>query len=87
MTAGGGAFGAPRVERAIALGCAAEHADRLIYTQNQPGLSPENATPIGVTCRLCHRTKCTARSAPPIGRQLLPDDYRRASAPFGFADS
>ncbi|HPU16624.1 MAG TPA: short-chain fatty acyl-CoA regulator family protein, partial [Polymorphobacter sp.] len=44
-------------------------------------------TPIGVTCRLCHRTQCTARSAPPIGRDMLPDDYRRASAPFGFSDA
>ncbi|MDR3450102.1 MAG: short-chain fatty acyl-CoA regulator family protein [Alphaproteobacteria bacterium] len=87
VTAGGGGFGRPRVERAVALGCAAEHAGRLIYTQEQPGLSPEAATPIGVTCRLCHRTECTARSAPPIGRQILPDDIRRTSAPFGFSDS
>lgn len=87
VTAGGGGFGAPRVERAIALGCAAEHAHKLIYTQEQPGLGPEAATPIGVTCRLCHRTECTARSAPPIGRQILADDIRRTSAPFGFSDS
>jgi len=87
VTAGGGGFGRPRVERAIALGCAAEHAGRLIYTQGQPGLGAESATPIGVTCRLCHRTECTARSAPPIGRQILADDHRRTSAPFGFSDS
>jgi predicted transcriptional regulator/DNA-binding XRE family transcriptional regulator len=87
VTAGGGGFGAPRVERAIALGCAAEHAGRLIYTRGQHDGGAEAATPIGVTCRLCHRTKCTARSAPPIGRQVLPDDFRRASAPFGFSDS
>jgi len=87
VTAGGGGFGRPRVDRAIALGCAAEHAGRLIYTQDDPGLSPDAATPIGVTCRLCHRAECTARSAPPIGRQILPDDIRRTSAPFGFSDS
>ncbi len=87
VTAGGGAYGAPRVERAIALGCAAEHAGKLIYTQDRPGFGPESATPIGVTCRLCHRTECTARSAPPIGRQILPDDIRRTSAPFGFSDT
>jgi predicted transcriptional regulator/DNA-binding XRE family transcriptional regulator len=85
VTAGGGGFRKPRVERAIALGCAAEHAHRLIYTDGQPG--PETATPIGVTCRICHRTECTARSAPPIGRQILPDDIRRTSAPFGFSDN
>lgn len=87
VTAGGGAYGAPRVERAIALGCAAEHAGKLIYTQNRPDLGAESATPIGVTCRLCHRTECTARSAPPIGRQILADDIRRTGAPFGFSDS
>lgn len=84
VTAGGGGYGKPRVDRAIALGCAAEHAHRLIYTDGTPG--PESATPIGVTCRLCHRAECTARSAPPIGRQILPDDIRRTSAPFGFSD-
>lgn len=84
VTAGGGGFGRPRVERAIALGCAAEHAGRLIYTD---GREAETPTPIGVTCRICHRTECTARSAPPIGRQILPDDIRRTSAPFGFSDS
>lgn len=87
VTAGGGGFGRPRVDRAVALGCAAEHAGRLIYTQDRPGLGPDAATPIGVTCQLCHRTECTARSAPPIGRQILPDDIRRTSAPFGFSDS
>jgi predicted transcriptional regulator/DNA-binding XRE family transcriptional regulator len=87
VTAGGGAFGTPRVERAIALGCAAEHAGRLIYTAERPGAGPETATPIGVTCRLCQRTECTARSEPPIGRQILPDDIRRTSLPFGFADT
>ncbi|CAN5308186.1 helix-turn-helix transcriptional regulator [soil metagenome] len=83
VTAGATAYGATRVQRAIALGCAAEHAGKLIYAQDRP---VEQATPIGITCRLCHRTECTARSAPPIGRQILPDDIRRTTAPFGFSD-
>jgi predicted transcriptional regulator len=81
VTAGGGGWGAPKVERAIALACAAEHAHRLIYTQGQ---AQEEPTPIGVTCRLCHRPRCMARSAPPIGREMLTDDYRRTREPFGF---
>jgi predicted transcriptional regulator/DNA-binding XRE family transcriptional regulator len=87
VTAGGGGYGAPRVERAIALGCAAEHAGRLIYTADQPAAAEAAATPIGVTCRLCQRTECAARSEPPIGRQILPDDIRRTSLPFGFSES
>ena len=84
VTAGGGTWGAPRAERAIALGCDAAHAHKLIYTQGREAEAP---TPIGVTCRLCHRPQCTARSAPPIGRELLPDDYRRSRVPFGFSDA
>jgi predicted transcriptional regulator/DNA-binding XRE family transcriptional regulator len=87
VTAGGGGFGRPRVDRAVALACAAEHAGRLIYTEHQPAGGAEDATPIGVTCRLCQRTECIARSAPPIGRQVLPDEIRRTSTPFGFSDT
>ena len=86
VTAGGGAYGAARVERAIALGCSAEHAGKLVYTMDPGSPGPDTATPIGVTCHLCHRSRCTARSAPPIGRTVLPDDFRRASAPFGFSE-
>ena len=85
VTAGGGAFGSERVERAIALGCSADHAHKLIYTMDRPEMSPDSATPIGVTCRLCHRSNCRARSAPPIGRQILTDDIRQANTPFGFS--
>ncbi|RFB81257.1 helix-turn-helix domain-containing protein [Methylovirgula sp. 4M-Z18] len=82
--AGGGAFEAVRMERAVALVCEAKHAERLIYSREHP--DPITATPIGITCRLCHRITCIARSEPPIGRQILPDDYRRTVAPFGFSD-
>jgi hypothetical protein len=71
----------------VALGCAAEHADRLIYARTHTGPGPDDATPIGITCRLCQRADCMARAAPPIGRQVLPDDIRRTSVPFGFSDS
>lgn len=86
VTAGGGGYGVPRIERAIALGCAAEHASKLIYTRDQPA-GEAKPTPIGTSCRLCHRPECTARAVPPIGRQLLADDYRRTVVPFGFSDS
>ncbi|MER2536489.1 MAG: short-chain fatty acyl-CoA regulator family protein [Rhizobiaceae bacterium] len=86
VSSGGGSFGEPRVERAVALGCAARHADRLVYAR-QNGADPARATPIGIACGLCQRTACTARSEPPIGRQILPDDYRRTRAPFGFSDN
>ena len=86
VTSGGGSLGRPRIYRGIALACAAEHAPRLAYAQ---GIDPRTvpATPIGVTCRLCHRAVCRARAAPPIGREILPDDYRRAAEPFTLGES
>ncbi|MCJ2184335.1 short-chain fatty acyl-CoA regulator family protein [Novosphingobium sp. 1949] len=85
VASGGNGFGRAGVVRAVALGCAAEHARRLVYAA---GLAPDavEATPIGVTCRLCHRSECAARSVPPIGRDVLVDDYRRGAQPFSFAD-
>ena len=85
VTAGGGSFRAVRVERAIAIGCAAEHAGKLIYTSDESGPRADAPTPIGVACRVCHRPTCAARSELPIGRELLPDDYRRLNVPFGFS--
>jgi predicted transcriptional regulator/transcriptional regulator with XRE-family HTH domain len=85
VTAGGGSFGAVRVERAIAVGCAAAHAGQLIYTRDGAGPRADAPTPIGVACRVCHRPRCVARSALPIGRELLPDDFRTLSVPFGFS--
>lgn len=83
VSSGGGGFGASRVERAVALVCDADHADRLVYTRQHPQAAP---TPIGITCRLCHRIDCLSRSEPPIGRQILPDEFRRPTTPFGFSD-
>ena len=94
VVSGGGGHDRPRTTRAIALACAAEHAAKLVYAA---GVDPQAAsgatsatppaTPIGVTCRLCNRALCTARAEPPIGREILPDDYRRAAEPFAFAES
>jgi XRE family transcriptional regulator, fatty acid utilization regulator len=39
-----------------------------------------------VTCSLCHRPRCPARAVPPIGREILPDDYVRGAEPFAFAE-
>jgi predicted transcriptional regulator len=91
VTGGAAGYGRPRVLRAVALACAAEHAGQLVYAGTGAGAgaadTPAPVTPIGVTCRLCQRPECTARSVPPIGRDVLADDYRRAAQPYTFADT
>jgi predicted transcriptional regulator/transcriptional regulator with XRE-family HTH domain len=83
VRAGGGRRSAPRVTRGVVLGCAAEHAARVIYAD---GLAMNPPSPIGIACRLCQRPRCVARAAPPIGRELRQDPYRDPGVPFGFAD-
>lgn len=78
--------GRPRITRAVALACAAEHAPRLAYARVEEG-GEAVPTPIGVTCRLCHRAECAARAVPPIGRDVLADDYRRGQQPYAFTES
>lgn len=65
-------------DRAVALACSARHASKLAYTIGEP-------QPIGITCRLCHRPRCQARSAPPIGREILPVRFRDSGVPFAFS--
>lgn len=65
-------------DRAIALACPARHADRLTYKVGEP-------QPIGITCRLCHRPRCVSRSAPPLGREILPVRFRDSGVPFAFS--
>ncbi|MDE2436329.1 MAG: DUF2083 domain-containing protein [Sphingomonadales bacterium] len=83
VNAGGGSWERPRMTRAIALACAAEHAPQLVYARGSDPRAVET-TPIGVTCRLCNRPACAARAAPPMGREILSDDTRRGIEPFGF---
>lgn len=82
VEAGGGSWTSARVMRSVALACAGEHARQIVYAD---GLDEKKTTPIGVACRLCHRPHCIARSAPPIGREMRPDDNRDTGVPFAFS--
>jgi hypothetical protein len=79
-----GGHGAPKIDRAVALGCALEHAGALVYAEGRD-LSAAPATPIGVTCRLCERPDCAARAHPPLRRRLVFDEHKRLATPFSFA--
>ena len=79
-----GGYAAPKFDRAVALGCALERAAETVYAQGLD-LDAAAATPIGVTCRLCVRSDCSARAHPPVRRRLVMDAHKRLSTPFSFA--
>jgi len=79
---GGGGFGAASVTRSVALACSAAHLDKLAYGDV---LTKHDPAPVGVACRMCHRPRCVARSAPPVGREIVPARYRESGVPFDFS--
>lgn len=66
--------------QAVALGCEAKEADRLLY---DPGPEGE-VSQVGLTCRLCERQDCAERAYPPLQRPLKLDPHVRGRAPFTF---
>ncbi len=69
---------------AIGLGCELKHAPRLAYARGLDLTAPE-VTPIGPSCRLCHRHPCAERAAAPIDRPLTVDDWSKSVSPYPFA--
>lgn len=66
VTRPGGSFKVPRISYAIGLGCELLRARELVYSDGLDLQNPGVAVPIGVNCRLCERTNCQQRAAPPI---------------------
>jgi XRE family transcriptional regulator, fatty acid utilization regulator len=77
-----GGYGAPRRIFAVALGCDARYADRLVYAKGLNLADPDAATPIGAGCKVCDRADCAQRAFPPLGRTLQIDENQRGFAPY-----
>ncbi len=69
---------------AIGLGCELKYAHRLVHARGLDLAAPE-VTPIGPSCRLCHRHPCAERAAPPMDRALTVDDWSKSVSPWPFA--
>ena len=65
---------------AVSLGCAVDHAEKIIYAAHAPTGDP--VTPIGINCRLCPRQHCTQRAQQPIHLDLPIDENRRGTTRF-----
>ncbi|MAZ04167.1 MAG: hypothetical protein CMN56_13630 [Sneathiella sp.] len=67
-------YAQPKRHYAISIGCDISDAHRLIYADNLNLTTPKAVMPIGITCRLCERSDCAQRAAPPPSqtRQTIP---------------
>ena len=75
----------PGQQLVVAIGCPLSHANRLVYGSGLDPERPPGVTPIGVNCRLCERTDCSARAYPPAGRRLIVDENQQGLTPYFFA--
>lgn len=77
-----GGYGTPKRIFAVALGCDARYAERLVYAKGLNLVDPEAATPIGAGCKVCDRADCAQRAFPPMGQMLQIDENQRGFAPY-----
>ncbi|MDO9360155.1 MAG: short-chain fatty acyl-CoA regulator family protein [Polaromonas sp.] len=77
-----GGYGTPKRMFAVALGCEARYADRLVYAKGVNLIDPDAATLIGAGCKVCDRADCAQRAFPPLGRTLQIDENQRGFAPY-----
>lgn len=77
-----GGYGSPNRTFAVALGCDARYAERLVYAKGVNLVDPDAATLIGAGCKVCDRADCAQRAFPPLGRTLQIDENQRGFAPY-----
>lgn len=70
-------FRSQQVLQAIGLGCPAEHARELVYSDGYDVENIETTTPVGVTCRTCERDDCEQRAVPSLRQPLRIDENVR----------
>ena len=77
-----GSYHSPEVLYSVGIGCAAADAPRLVYADAINLETLAAAVPIGITCRLCERSDCTARAFPSIRAPLTIDENTRGVSFF-----
>jgi predicted transcriptional regulator len=75
-----GGYHAQQPVQAIGLGCQVQYARQMVYSDGVDLESPDMATPVGVTCRLCERTDCEQRAFPSLRHPLVVNENVRAAS-------
>lgn len=73
-----------RHQFALALGCEISYAENFVYADGFDLGSRSAFDPIGISCRICERTKCDSRAVPPLKGRLAVDHCNRRSLPYGI---
>jgi predicted transcriptional regulator/DNA-binding XRE family transcriptional regulator len=77
-----GGYNMPHTVHSIGLGCEVRHAQELVYSDGIDLGNLDNASPVGVTCRICERMDCEQRVFPPMQHPLRIDENVRGQSFF-----
>ena len=77
-----GSYLGPEVLYSVGVGCDRSDAHRVIYGDSVNVDNAQSAVPIGITCRLCERSDCTARAFPSLRQALTVDENVRGVSFF-----
>ncbi|NML76488.1 XRE family transcriptional regulator [Rhizobium sp. S-51] len=75
-------FRAAQPRYALALGCEISYADSFVYADDLDLSNRAAFDPIGISCRICERVKCSSRAVPPLKRRLVVDHSVRNATPY-----
>ncbi|RCL02327.1 MAG: putative DNA-binding protein [Candidatus Tokpelaia sp. JSC189] len=84
ITKGKGGFRSERPCYALALVCEIADAQHFVYADGFDLADRTSFTPIGISCHICPRAKCTNRTLPPLKYRLVIDHDRRGMLPYAF---
>jgi predicted transcriptional regulator len=70
---------------ALGMGCELNDARHFIYADQLDLAAAREATPIGVSCRVCPRQACAHRAVPPTNAEISVNPNERAIAPYAIS--
>lgn len=82
VSKGFGGFRAVQTSYALALGCEISYADAFVYADDLHLDERASFDPIGISCRICERTRCSSRAVPALKRKLTIDHNVRTALPY-----
>jgi predicted transcriptional regulator/transcriptional regulator with XRE-family HTH domain len=77
-----GGFKGLETTHVLTFGCEISYSSSFVYGDGLSIADHGNYDPIGVSCRICERTGCPSRAAPPVKRRIEVDHHERSTLPY-----
>ncbi|CAN7681149.1 helix-turn-helix domain-containing protein [Neorhizobium sp. LjRoot104] len=82
VTKHSGGFHGQHIAYALAFGCEMSNAEAFVYADDLRDTARPVFEPIGISCRICERTRCPSRAWPPMKGRIGVDHHQRMTVPY-----